>query len=425
MRDLKQADLIVVAGQVATCAPGNAPRPGTKMDDAGLLSNSAVVIQGERIRAIGPSEVILKEWMGDTLEMPNSAVVPGFVDPHCHPLFAGSRLDEFVRRSQGATYQQIHASGGGIFSTVRATRAASDEELMARATSTIERMMAHGTTTLEAKSGYGLDTAQELRQLRLLRQLGKNLDMDIVPTFMGAHAIPPEHADRREEYVRLVIEEMAPQARELADYADIFCEEGAFTLKESERILTACSALGFGLRIHAEEFTYQGGARMAAGLGAITVDHLQWLPDTDFEAIREAGTIPVLTPGTSFFLGHERFAPARALLAADLPVALGTDFNAGSCQTESMQAILSLAVLRLRMTPAEALVAATVNAAHSLGRGDLVGSLEVGKKADLLVLDLPDFAELPYRFGGNYVRAVIKSGVAVNTILDSPLGDPL
>jgi imidazolonepropionase len=218
---------------------------------------------------------------------------------------------------------------------------------------------------------------------------------------------------------------MIPACREFANYCDIFCEEGAFTLEESRRILKAAKAAGYGLRIHAEEFTYQGGARMAAELGAASVDHLQKLPPSDFPVLKQSGCIPILTPGTSFFLGLDGYAPARGMIDADLPVALATDFNAGSCQTESMQAILSLAVLKTRMTPSEALVAATVNAAHSLGLGTIVGSLEVGKKADLLVLDLPDFAELPYHFGGNYVRAIIKNGVAVNTILDGPLGDPL
>ncbi|MCE7871005.1 imidazolonepropionase [bacterium CPR1] len=422
---MKTADLIVAAGQIATCAPGNLPRPGTLMDNAGVLRDSAIVIRGDTIQAVGSRREVLNEWNGDILELPNSTVVPGFVDPHTHPLFGGSRLREFLLRSRGASYQEIHASGGGIFSTVRATREASDEELTARAKDVLERMMAHGTTTVEVKSGYGLSTEEEVRELHILRELARTLDMDLVPTFLGAHAIPPEFADRRHAYVDLVIQEMIPACREFARYADIFCEEGAFTLEESRQILTAAREAGLGLRIHAEELTYQGGARMAAELGAASVDHLQNLPESDFAAIKKSGSIPILTPGTTFFLGLERFAPARAMLEADLPVALATDFNAGSCQTESMQAILSLAVLRTRMTPSEALVAATVNAAHSLGLGSTVGSLEVGKKADLLVLDMPDFAELPYRFGGNYVRAVIKSGVAVNTILDSPLGDPL
>ncbi|GMU54729.1 MAG: imidazolonepropionase [Candidatus Xenobia bacterium] len=422
---MKTADLIVAAGQIATCAPGNVPRPGTLMDNAGVLRDSAIVIRGDTIQAVGSRRDILNEWNGDILELPNSTVVPGFVDPHTHPLFGGSRLREFLLCSRGASYQEIHASGGGIFSTVRATREASDEELTTRAKDVLERMMAHGTTTVEVKSGYGLSTEEEVRELRILRELSRTLDIDLVPTFLGAHAIPPEFADRRQDYVELVIGEMIPACREFARYADIFCEEGAFTLEESRRILTAARDAGLGLRIHAEEFTYQGGARMAAELGAASVDHLQRLPESDFAVIKKSGAIPILTPGTTFFLGLESFAPARAMIDADLPVALATDFNAGSCQTESMQAIISLAVLRTRMTPSEALVAATVNAAHSLGLGSAVGSLEPGKKADLLILDMPDFAELPYRFGGNYVRAIIKSGVAVNTILDSPLGDPL
>lgn len=422
---MNAADLIVAAGQIATCAPGNAPRRGTRMNDAGLIVDGAIVIKGDTIQAVGSRREILAQWIGDTLELPNSAVVPGFVDPHSHPIFGGSRLNEFLLRSRGATYQELHAAGGGIASTVKATREASDEELTARAKHTLERMMAHGTTTVEAKSGYGLSVEEEVRELQILRDLANTLDISIVPTFMGAHALPPEYADRREDYVQLVIREMLPACRELANYCDVFCEEGAFTVDESRRIFEAARAMGYGLRIHAEEFNHLGGARMAAELGAASVDHLQKLPESDFAAIKKGGSIPILTPGTSFFLGLDGFAPARAMVDADLPVALGTDYNAGSCQTESMQAIMALAVLKTRMTPAEALVASTVNAAHSLGLGELVGSLEVGKKADLLVLDLPDFAQLPYRFGGNYVRAIIKNGVAVNTILDGPLGDPL
>jgi len=423
----QRADFIVKAGQVVTCAPGGQPRGGTSMTDAGVISDGAVAMQGDTIVAVGPASEVLSQWEGDTLELHGTSVVPGLVDPHCHPLWAGSRVEEFALRARGATYQEIHAAGGGILSTVKATRAASEAELRTATRLRLLRMMAHGTTTIEAKSGYGLTTEDELRHLRILRQLDKSMAMDIVTTFMGAHALPPEYAGKSKEFVQLVVEEMIPRvaAEKLADFGDVFCEEKAFSCEESRQVLTACRAAGMGLRIHAEEFTYQGGARMAAELGAASADHLQHLPEEDFEILKKAGTIPIMTPGTSFFLGNGRYAPARAMLAADLPLGLGTDFNAGSCLTESMQAAVSLAVLRLKLSPEEALLAATVNAAHSLGRGALVGSLEVGKRADLLVLDAPDWREWPYHFGVNFVRVVVKNGMAVNTIMQSPLGPPL
>lgn len=423
----QRADFIVKAGQVVTCAPGGQPRGGRSMTDAGVITDGAVAMQGDTIVAVGPASEVLSQWEGDTLEIPGTSVIPGLVDPHCHPLWAGTRVQEFALRAKGATYQEIHAAGGGILSTVAATRSASEEELKGATRLRLQRMMAHGTTTLEAKSGYGLTTEEELRHLRILRKLDKAMPLDIVTTFMGAHALPPEYAGRSQEFVKLVIEEMIPRVAEekLADYGDVFCEEKAFSREESRQVLEACRKAGMGLRIHAEEFTYQGGARMAAELGAASADHLQHLPEEDFAVLKAAGTIPIMTPGTSFFLGNGRYAPARAMLAADLPLGVGTDFNAGSCLTESMQTAVSLAVLRLKLTPEEALLAATVNAAHSLGRGDRVGSLEVGKRADLLVLDAPDWREWPYHFGVNCVRVVVKNGMAVNTILQSPLGPPL
>lgn len=397
------------------------------MNDAGVINDGAVVIKGDRIAAVGTIGAISKEWMGDLLALPGTSVIPGLVDPHAHPVFGGSRINEFILRGRGASYQEIHAAGGGILSTVRATREASDEELERRAHRVVERMIAHGTTTLEAKSGYGLDLETELRMLRLLARLESELPIDIVPTFLGAHTMPSEYANDREGYLRLVTEVVLPRVAQekLARYCDVFCEDGAFSLDESRRILSRAKELGLGLRIHAEQFKNLGGARMAAELGAATADHLEALPEEDFAVLREHGTIPVLIPGSTFFLHQGSYAPARAMLAADLCAALGTDFNAGSCQTESMGMALSLAVIKLRLTPEEALVAATVNAAHSLGLGAQVGSLEPGKKADMLILDAVDWREMVYHFGVNLVRVVIKNGTAVNTILTSPLGGPL
>ena len=402
-----KADLILLAPTLVTCGPSDQPRCGASMRDLSIVENGALVIQGETIVAVGPLDEIRSAWEGEEHSYPG-CLVPGLVDPHCHPVFAGSRANEFVMRAQGATYQQIHEAGGGIFSTVRASCAASDAELEALARERVLRMLAHGTTTLEAKSGYGLSTAEELRHLRVIKNL--LTPVELVPTFLGAHAIPPEVA--REDFVELLCVEMIPAvaAEKLAEFGDVFCEQGAFTCEESRRILQCCKDHGMKLRIHAEEFTYQGGARMAAELGAASADHLQFLPESDFPILKAAGTIPVMTAGTSFFLGMTQYAPARGLIAAGLPLAIGSDFNAGSNLSESMQMAMSLAVLQLKLTPEEALIAATVNSAHSLGRAHRVGSLEVGKQADVLAVSVRDIREWPYHYGVNLVQSVYKKG---------------
>ena len=401
-----------MAPKVVTCAPGLHPRAGTEMNDVGIVEDGAVVVCGDTITAVGPSREILEEWQGPERLYPHRCLVPGLVDAHSHPVFAGSRVNEFVMRAQGATYQEIHAAGGGIAATVAATRQATDLELETLALERVQHMLRNGTTTMEAKSGYGLSTEEEIRHLRVIRSMQGHTPVEIVPTFMGAHAIPAEFTDSRQAFVDLICQDMlaAVKAEGLAEFGDVFCEEGAFTVDESRRILEACKRSGLGLRIHAEEFSYQGAARMAAGLGATSADHLQYLPKGDFGVLKAHRTIPVLMPGTSFFLGLDSYAPARGMLEAGLPVALGSDFNAGSNMSESMQMAMSLAVLRLKMTPEEALIAATVNAAHSLRRGARVGSLEVGKQADILVVNLRDIREWPYHYGVNLVEGVCKKG---------------
>lgn len=345
----------------------------------------------------------------------DSCVVPGLVDAHTHPVWGGNRTDEFVMRARGATYLEIHKSGGGIFSTVRASREATDESLLVHTTRVLRRMLAHGTTTVEAKSGYGLDEENEIRQLRVLREVARDLPLQVVPTYMGAHAVPDEYRDRREEYVELMVSRVLPRVmREgLAEFCDVFCEDGAFTLEESRRILEAARERGLKLKIHAEEFAYLGGAAMAASLGATSVDHLLSLPADDFACLREGGTVAVVLPSTTVFLGKDRFAPARGLLDAGVPVAVATDFNAGSCMSESLPMALSLAVLKLKLTPEEAIVAGTVNGAHAVGRGHECGSLEPGKRADFLVLDVPGYREWLYHFGVNLVNEVWIDGSLV------------
>lgn len=424
---MSKADLIVAAPQVVTCAGAHGPKSKEQANDVGIIVDGAVVLLNGKISDVGTQDRILERWTGDSLELPNSCLIPGLVDPHCHPLWAGDRKHEFVLRARGASYEEIHAAKGGIAHTVEATRLASDDELLQSGAARLERMLAHGTTTLEAKSGYGLSTDEELRHLRLIARLGEDSPLDVVPTCLGAHAFPPEFESDRPGYIKSINEELLPALKSegLARFIDVFCERGAFTREESEQVLKRAKELGFGLRIHAEEFSYLGGSRMAAELGAASCDHLQHLPESDFEVLKANRTIPVVIPGTSFFLDLDVYAPARAMWDAGLPVALGTDYNAGSCLLESMPMAMSLAVLKMKMTPAEALTAATVNAAHSLGVGERVGSLEVGKQADLLILDAPDYRDAIYRFGSNPVRAVIKNGVVLNTILRSPLGAPL
>jgi imidazolonepropionase len=424
---MKQAELIVLAEQVVTCAGGGSPKTRDAAANIGLIHNGAVVIVDGLITDIGTRDEVFEKWGGDRLELPGTSVIPGLVDPHCHPLWAGDRKHEFAMRAKGATYEEIHAAGGGIAHTVESTRRATDDELLTNASKIVETMIAHGTTTLEAKSGYGLSVKEELRQLELIAQVDQESPIDVVATCLGAHAIPPEFVDDRSGFLSLITDELLPAVKEkgLARFVDVFCERGAFTCQESERVLSAAKNLGFGLRIHAEEFSNLGGSRMAANLGAASCDHLQHIHEDDFEALRSGGTIPTVIPGTSFFLDLDVYAPARALWDAGLPVALGTDYNAGSCLLPSMQMAMSLAVLKMKMTPAEALTAATVNAAHSLGLGDKVGSLEVGKQADMLVLNTADWRDCIYQFGANSVRAVVKRGVVLNTILRSPLGAPL
>ena len=366
------------------------------------------------------------------LDATGKVVMPGFVDPHTHLVFAGDRADEFEMRVRGATYLAIMAAGGGIMSTVRATRAASLEEIVAQSRKRLDRMLAYGTTTAEAKTGYGLDLESELKLLEAIRILDETHPVDLVPTFLGAHAIPTEYRDRPDDYVDLVVEQMLPRVaerdlKELRDlrggkippvpsdpsvpfFVDVFCDEGAFTLEQARRILEAAKALGMGLKIHADEFSPLGGTRLAVELGAISADHLVCTPDEEIELLAKSDTIAVALPGTPFGLGHRQYTPARRIIDAGGALALATDLNPGTCWCESMQFIVALACRYMAMTPAEAVAAATINAAHAIGLGDEVGSLEAGKRADIIVLDAPDYRHLAYRFGTNLVEAVIKRG---------------
>jgi len=411
------ADLLVVnIGELCTVAgPAGAPRRGPWAAEVGALSRAAVAATAGNIVWIGKSDEAAPHAGPETvvLDAQGGTVTPGLVDPHTHLVFGGSREDEFVQRLQGASYAEILAAGGGIHHTVRHTREASKAALLETARAAAARMLAHGTTTLEAKSGYGLHLDTELKQLEVLAELSQIIPQDVVPTFMGAHAVPP--GEDPDDFVERLVSEMLPEVahRGLASYVDVFCEQGVFSPAQTERIFEAARALGFGLRLHADELSDLGGGALAARWGAASADHLLMASEASIQALANSNCVAVMLPGTPFFLDMAERAPARRMLEAGVAVALGTDFNPGSCYSESMPLMMTLACLQLKMTPAEALVAATWNAAYSLGCADRIGSIEVGKHADLVLWDAPNHAHLAYHFGVSLVRRVVKKGQVV------------
>jgi imidazolonepropionase len=373
-----------------------------------------MLVQGRRIIAVG-KRVEMEALAADDAQVVDAggrAILPGFVDAHTHLVFAGNRIDEFEMRCEGMTYQQIAERGGGIRSTVRRTRAATEEELVAAGRKHARWFLQGGTTTVEAKSGYGLTLEDELKLLRAIRQVSETTPLRCVPTFLGAHEVPEEYKGRADDYVELVVQEMLPRvAKEsLAEYCDIFCEAKVFTVAQAERVLAAAKQHGLSLRVHADQFTSSGAVELAASLGAKTVDHLEQTTAASIAVMKKAGVQPVLLPGSVYAIGSQKYAPARAMIEAGLPVVVATDFNPGSSPTTSMTMVLSLACTQMKMTPAEALTAATVNAAWSLNRGHEVGSLEAGKIADFVVHDAEDYRELAYFFGGQRPHAVFASG---------------
>jgi len=402
--------LLIHAGQLLTLA-GPAPRRGPAMADLGLVRDGAVAVRDGQIVAAGPTDQVRARYQPEQeLDVGGRVVLPAFVDPHTHVLYAGHRIDEFEMRLRGATYQEIMAAGGGIMSTVRATRAATDEELLRQSRARLARMRAQGTATVEVKSGYGLDVEGELRLLRLIPRLARESGLRLVATFLGAHAVPAEYAGRAGSYVDLVVNEMLPQVVGLAEYCDVFCDEGAFALAQAERILRRARALGLGLKVHADEFASLGAAELAAELGAASADHLLATPATARARLARSNTAAVLLPGTSFGLKSDRYADGRAWVDAGAVVALATDCNPGTAPSESMPFTIALACRMMSLTPAEAVTAATLNAAYAVGRAGVVGSLEAGKAADIAILDADDYRELAYRFGSNLVHQVMVGG---------------
>jgi len=417
--------LIQNLAEVATPL-GSAPLRGADQGRISRLRGAEVLCRDGRIAFVGSPEDRRARFgelpEAERLDGRGGTLVPGFVDPHTHLPWAGSREEEFRRRLSGATYQEIAAAGGGILSTVAATREASEEELRRRVARRLDLMLAHGTTTAEAKSGYGLSLPDELKQLRAIRDAAEAHPVDLVPTLLAAHEIPPEHRGSRERYVDLVCQEIVPAAAEagLARFCDVFCEEGVFTAEESRRVLEAGRAFGLAPRLHADEFVDSGGARLAAELGALSADHLIAVTPEGIDALAHAGVTAVLLPGTSFFLMKHRYAPARRLVEAGVPVALATDCNPGSSHTESVPMVFVLAVFELGLTIEESLTAATLNAACSLGLGGEIGTVEEGKRADLVLLDAPNVLHLAYHYGVNPVAAVVKAGRVVRTASYSP-----
>ena len=391
---------IVNIGQLVTVAGEPRPRVGAELGELGLISNAALLVEEGRIVAAGTYAELRSQIPPDAalIDAECRCVTPGFVDAHTHLVFAGNRAAEFEQRIQGASYQQIAASGGGILSTVKLTRAATEDELLVAARLHRDWMLRAGTTTMEAKSGYGLDHATELRMLRVLKRLDAEGPATIVPTLLAAHTVPPEFANRRAEYVRWIADELIPEVAVagLARFCDAFCDDHAFTVEESRTVLTAAQRHGLQLRIHAEQFRPGTGAALAAELKAATADHLETVTEETLRQLRVAGVQPVLLPGSVFALGRTNYPPARVMVELGLAIVVATDFNPGSSPIASMPFVLSLACLEMKLSPAEALSAATINAAWSLGLGNRTGSLEIGKQADLLIHEFTDYREIAY-----------------------------
>ncbi len=410
--------LIHSSSQLLTLAGG--PQRGHALGTLGIIEDGAVVVRDERIVAVGASTELRAAYPNEpTLDANRCVVMPGFVDPHTHVIWGGDRADEFEKKMAGTPYLDILASGGGIISTVRATRTASIETLIAQTRPRLLRMFSHGTTTVEAKTGYGLQTATELRLLKALLTLDDETPLDLAFTFLGAHAIAPEFKDDPQGYTDLVCETMLPMLKEWWEthaprrtlpFVDVFCENKAFNLEQSRQILTRAGSLGFPLKIHADEFDNIGGASLAVELGAASADHLVKTSDADIAALGKSDTVAVSLPCTPFGLAECEYTPARKIINAGGILALATDCNPGTTWNESMQFVIALACRNMKLTPAEAIAASTINSAHAIRRADTIGSIEVGKQADMLILSVPDYRHLGYRYGTNLVKQVIKRG---------------
>ncbi len=410
--------LIHSASQLLTLA--GEPQRGKELGRLGIVPDGAVLVRGGIIEQVGPSEQMLAAYPNEErFDAAGRVVMPGFVDPHTHLIFAGDRAAEFEMRLEGKTYQEIAAAGGGILSTVRATRSASVEELKRQARPRMAGIMRHGTTTIEAKTGYGLQHPSELEQLQAVLELDAEGPLELVPTYLGAHDIAPEYKGRADEYTDLLCSQMLPEVKSWwqahasgrqLPFVDIFCESIAFNLEQSQRVLQAARDLGFPLKIHADEFDNLGGASLAAALGAVSADHLVKTSLDDIAAMAQSNTVAVALPCTPFGLADPHYTPAKAILYAGGLLAIASDLNPGTAWCENMQFVIALACRYLRLTPSQAIAAATINAAAAIDRANRIGSLEPGKQADLILLSVDDYRHLGYRFGGNLVQRVMKRG---------------
>jgi imidazolonepropionase len=412
-----QCDLILDHATLITVAGGDeGPLAGAGQAALGLVGDGAVAVADGMIVAVGPRETVLPGCEAALVrDLGGRVVLPGFVDAHTHPVWAGSRAGELELRVGGAAYLEIMAAGGGIASTVRATRAAADEALVTGTLGRLDELLAGGVTTVEAKSGYGLAPAEELRHLEVLAEVGRRHPVRVVPTFLGAHAVPDEYRGRQADYVDLVVAEMLPRVATTwpGCFCDVFCDDGAFTLAETRRILSRAAELGLRLKVHSDEFANLGATALAAELGCVSADHLVTTTPAEMDALAQAGTVAVLLPGTTFGLGSGHYADAREMVARGVPVALGTDLNPGTCPCPDLPTILAIAVRYLRLTPAEAIVAATRNAAYATGRGAMAGQLAPGRPADMIVLRTNDYRVLGYEFGTRPVAEVLIDGRTV------------
>ena len=408
--------LINIKQLVTVSSQGHRTKSGSNMQNLGIIENAAIFIEGDTISWYGSmndlSMSTIKE--ADIVDCRNKVVMPGFVDSHTHLLFSGSRENEFAMRSLGATYQEIAEKGGGILSTVKEVRKTSKKDLKKNARYYLTKLLRQGTTTVEIKSGYGLNKDDEIKMLEAINELNKEEVIHIVPTFLGAHAVPPEYKTNKEEYISEIINTIIPYVgkKKLASFCDAFCEEGYFSVDECRNILTAGIKNGMQAKLHGDELSPTGGAELAAEIGAVSVDHLEHISEIGIRALAKTGVVATLLPGVSFFLNH-KYAPARNLIDSGATVAIATDFNPGSCMSYNMPMMMTIACTQMQMSPEEVIVASTINGAAALGLSHEIGSIEKGKKADLIILDIPNYKFLPYHFGENFVEKVILNGVVL------------
>ncbi len=413
-----RADLIVRdCRQLVTLRGGSEPRTGAAMNDPGIIADGALAVKDGRVLDVGTTTEIMASYSAaEVISAAGKLVLPGFVDCHTHPVFVHTREDEFALRLAGKSYVEISQAGGGIRGTIKTTRDASEDLLFELAAQRVGKMISMGTTTVEAKSGYGLDPASELKQLRVIGRLSSELPVTIVPTFMGAHEFPAEYKDDHAGYIKILCEEMIPAAAEqgIAKFCDIFTEAHVYGLDESRAVLNCAREHGLALKMHADEIEPIGGAELAAELGCVSADHLGAASDAGIQALKAAGVIPVLLPATLYSLASKNYARGRFMIDSGLPVAIATDYNPGSCNCDSLPFTMSLACLQMGLTPAEALCACTVNAAHALGLGAELGSLEAGKLADFCVWDIPSLNFIPYHLGSSHITAVYAGGKLIH-----------